>query len=103
MFDELYSHVTMKELDAYLVYDEETKTFDLIVKKLEIEIHRENETCDYSRMYNENDEYVGPQCKTEDIKTLLSIGFSSKKHLFVIVASDGKKTKFKTTFNYNIT
>ena len=30
MFDELYSHVTMKELDAYLVYDEETKTFDLI-------------------------------------------------------------------------
>jgi hypothetical protein len=58
MFDEIYKNVSMKNFDAYLVYDETTDTFDLVVEKIEIVIHRENETCDYSNMYNEFDEYV---------------------------------------------
>ncbi len=102
MFNEIYKNVSMKNFVAYLVYDEKTDTFDLVIEKIEIVIHRENETCDYSNMYNEFDEYVWPQCTTEDKYTTLSIAYSSKKHLFIIVGSEGKKALFKTTIGYNI-
>ena len=102
MFEEISKNVTVKNFDAYLVYDKETKSFDVVVEKLNIQIKTKNEICDYKNMYNW-DEYIWPRCKDEEKIHSLSIAFSSKKHLFIFVWWENNKTTYKLTIWYNLT
>jgi hypothetical protein len=52
MFDEISKNTNVKNFDAYLVYDETTKSFDLVIEKLDIVVKSENTVCDYNNVYS---------------------------------------------------
>jgi hypothetical protein len=52
MFDEISKNINVKNFDAYLVYDETTKSFDLVIEKLDIVVKSENTVCDYNNVYS---------------------------------------------------
>jgi hypothetical protein len=52
MFDEISKNTNVKNFDAYLVYDETTKSFDLVFEKLDIVVKSENTVCDYNNVYS---------------------------------------------------
>ena len=102
MFEEISKRVNVKNFDAYLVYDETTKSFDLIIDKLDIVVKSENTVCDYNNLYSWED-YIWPKCEEIVKYNNYTIGFSSKKHLIVFVGTDDKNTTSKVAIGYNIT
>ena len=102
MFDEISKNTNVKNFDAYLVYDETTKSFDLVIEKLDIVVKSENTVCDYNNVYSW-EEYVWPKCEEEVKYLAYSIAFSSKKHLIVFVGTENNKVKSKVTIGYNLT
>lgn len=101
MFDEIAKKISVKNFDTYLVYDETTNSFDLVIEKLDIVVKSEKTVCDYDNVYSW-EEYLWPNCKEEVKYLAYSIAFSSKKHLIVFVGSEDNKVTSKVTIGYNL-
>jgi hypothetical protein len=101
MFDEIAKNTSLKSFEAYLVYDENTQSFDLVIPKLEYTIKTKETICDY---HNYDDEgYYSPKCEDKEKTQMISLAFSSKKHIIIAVVSENNKVMYKTSVMYNIT
>nr|MBR6100675.1 hypothetical protein [bacterium] len=101
MFDEIAKNTSLKSFEAYLVYDEDTQSFDLVIPKLEYTIKTKETICDYNNYDDEG--YYSPKCKDKEKTQMISLAFSSKKHLIIVVVSENNKVMYKTSVMYNIT
>ena len=101
MFNEIAKNTSLKSFEAYLVYDENTQNFDLVIQKLEYTIKTKETICDYNNYDDEG--YYSPICEDKEKTQMISLAFSSKKHLIIVVVSENNKVMYKTSVMYNIT
>lgn len=97
--DKIFDKYSIWEVKAYLVYNEESKDYDLVIDRIELKYHNTREQYNYGHSFEEDSDT--PLYVTVEENKLINIAYSSVKKTFVVVLSEDNEAKWKFTTTYS--